>query len=76
MRPDHLRALSILADCPEGCTEAVMLAHGFGPAVVAKLIQDGLLRAKTERVVTGHYRGVRVTRLHITKWGRAAIEGR
>jgi hypothetical protein len=53
-----------------------MLAHGFGPAVVAKLIQDGLLRAKTERVVTGHYRGVRVTRLHITKWGRAAIEGR
>jgi hypothetical protein len=77
MKPDHLRALTLLADHAEGCTEALMHAQGFGPAVIAKLIEDGLVRAKTERVLTGRYRAVQVTRWYITKWGRAAvIEGR
>jgi hypothetical protein len=43
-----------------------------GPAVVAKLIKAGLVRAKTERVFTGHGR-VRVTRVRITHAGRAAL---
>jgi hypothetical protein len=76
MKPDHLRALTLLADHPEGCTEALMLAQGFGPAVIAELIEAGLARAKTERILTGHGRSaVKVTRLRITDAGRAVIEG-
>jgi hypothetical protein len=67
MKSDHLHALTLLAGYP---------AHGFGPAVIAELIEHGLVRAKTERVLTSRYQGVRVTRLRITKWGRAAMEGR
>jgi len=28
-RPDRRRALDLLASCPDGCTEALMIAHGF-----------------------------------------------
>jgi hypothetical protein len=28
-KPDRRRALELLASCPDGCTEAMMLAHGF-----------------------------------------------
>jgi hypothetical protein len=27
--PDRRRALELLASCRDGCTEAIMLAHGF-----------------------------------------------
>jgi hypothetical protein len=39
-RPAQRRALELLASCPqEGCSEAVLLAHGFGlPSI---LLQDG-----------------------------------
>jgi hypothetical protein len=68
-------ALRLLADHPEGCTEALMLAQGFGPGVIAELIEAGLARAKTERVLTGHGRtAVKVTRMRITDAGRAMID--
>jgi hypothetical protein len=73
MKPDHLGALTFLADHSDGCIETLMLVRGFGPAVVAKLIEAGLARAKTERVLTGHG-GVKVTRMRITDAGRAMIE--
>jgi hypothetical protein len=66
-------ALMLIADHPEGCTEALMFAQGFGPAVIAELIEAGLTRAKTERVLTGHG-GVKVTRMRITDAGRAMID--
>ena len=28
-KPDRRRALELLASCPEGCTEAILRAHGF-----------------------------------------------
>jgi hypothetical protein len=75
MKPDQLRALTLLADHPDGCTEELMLAQGFGPAIIAELIEDGLARAKTERVLTGHGRtAVKVTRMRITDAGRAEID--
>jgi hypothetical protein len=68
-------ALRLLADHPEGCTEALMLAQGFGPAMIAELIEAGLARARTERVPTGRGRSaVKVTRMRITEAGRAMIE--
>jgi len=28
LKPSHRRALELLASCRDGCTEAIMLAHG------------------------------------------------
>jgi hypothetical protein len=53
MSPDHRRALSILADCPAGCTEAMMLAHGFSIESMVELIRAGLATATTERMIAG-----------------------
>ena len=50
-----------------------MLAQGFGPAAVAKLIKAGLACAKAERVLTDHGR-VKVTRVRITDAGRAVLK--
>jgi len=33
-KPDRRRALELLAASPDGCTEALMLAHGFTPPMV------------------------------------------
>jgi hypothetical protein len=68
------RALTLLADRPEGYPETLMLAQGFGPAVIAELIEAGLARAKTERVRTGPGGRIRVTRVRITDAGREALK--
>jgi hypothetical protein len=47
---DRRRALALLAGSPDGCTEAVMLAHGFKLDLLADLITAGLARAKAERM--------------------------
>jgi hypothetical protein len=38
-KPDRRRALELLASCRDGCTETIMLAHGFTIAqtVMARL---------------------------------------
>jgi hypothetical protein len=41
------RALRLLARSPNhGCTEAIMLAHGFESAMLAKLVLDGLAKVE------------------------------
>jgi hypothetical protein len=45
------RALELLASCPNGGTEAFMLAHGFTIEVLVELVRGGLATAQTERVV-------------------------
>jgi hypothetical protein len=45
------RALELLASCPDGCTEAIMLAHGFSVEQMVDLVRAGLATAKAERVV-------------------------
>jgi hypothetical protein len=74
MKPDDLRAaLTLLAGYPEGRAEAVMLAQGFGPVVIAELIEAGLARAKTQRLLIDGRR-VKVTRIRITEAGRQALK--
>jgi hypothetical protein len=65
------RALRLLADAPDGCTEAIMLAHGF-TVVLVELIRDGLATVTTERVMVGA-RKVEVARWRITDAGRRAL---
>jgi hypothetical protein len=48
------RALTLLAGCGgEGCTEAVMHAHGFTDDQLMKLERLGIVAKTTERVVSG-----------------------
>jgi hypothetical protein len=55
MPPRRLRrALQLLADCPqEGCTEAIMLAHGFTIPQLFELVRFGLATATPQRVKAG-----------------------
>jgi hypothetical protein len=71
-KPDRRRALELLASCRDGCTEAMMLAHGFTIAQVIELVQAGLATATAERVVAGS-KMIEVARVRITEAGRRAL---
>jgi hypothetical protein len=38
-KPDRRRALELLASCRDGCTEAIMLAHGFTIPLMVELVR-------------------------------------
>jgi hypothetical protein len=69
---DRRRALNLLAASQDGCTEAIMLAHGFKVALLVDMIREGLTTAHNERVIAGG-RTVDVTRVRITEAGRRAL---
>jgi hypothetical protein len=69
---DRRRALKVLAASPNGCTEALMLAHGFKLELLGDLILDGLATAHNERMRAGK-RAIEVTRVRITEAGRQAL---
>jgi hypothetical protein len=66
------RALELLAGSPDGCTEAIMLAHGFTEALLNDLMRAGLATAHVDRMMTGK-RPMEVLRLKITDAGRQAL---
>jgi hypothetical protein len=65
----------LLAPCRDGCTEAMMLAHGFSIELLVELVHAGLATASAERRVAGRH-PVEVTRVRITDAGRRALAGR
>jgi hypothetical protein len=72
LKPERRRALELLAPCRDGCTETMMLAHGFSIDIMVELINSGLATVQTEWFVTGGYRGERA-RVRITEAGRRAL---
>jgi hypothetical protein len=50
-KPDRRRALELLASCRDGCTEAMMLAHGFTIDMMVELVNAGLATATAERAI-------------------------
>jgi hypothetical protein len=48
-----------------GCTEAIMLAHGFGLEMLGQLVIDSLADAEARSAMAGRRR-IRVTWMHIT----------
>jgi hypothetical protein len=68
-KPDRRRALELLASCRDGCTEAIMLTHGFSIDMMVELVNAGLATATAERMVTGN-RTIEVARMRITEVGR------
>jgi hypothetical protein len=63
-------ALELLASGPDGCTEAIMLAHGFTVEMMVDLVRARLATVKADRVVAGG-RSIEVARVRITG-GRTA----
>jgi hypothetical protein len=73
-KPDRRRALELLASCRDGCTEAIMLAHGFTIPQMVELVRAGLATATAERVRAGN-KTIEVPRVRITEAGRRALAG-
>jgi hypothetical protein len=69
---DQRRALRLLADCPQGCTVANMLAHGFKNEMLDRLVRDGLATIQPGTVRTGT-RQITVVWVTITKAGRRVL---
>jgi hypothetical protein len=69
------RALELLAGSRDGCTEAIMLAHGFSIEQMVELVNAGLATAKAERMVASS-RTFEVARVRITEAGRLALGGK
>ena len=66
------RALELLEHNRDGCTEAIMLAHGFTADMLVELVTARLAIAQTERKVAGR-RPVEVIRFRLTEAGRRAL---
>ena len=65
------RALELLASCADGCTEAILIAHGFTVEQMVELVRIGHATAQTERVIAGG-RAIEIARIKITEAGRRA----
>jgi hypothetical protein len=74
-KPDRRRALELLASCRDGCTEAMMLAHGFTVAQMVELVQARLASAGAERMRAGKHE-MEIARVRITEAGRRVLEGK
>ena len=71
-KPERRRALELLAASPDGCSEAMMLAHGFTVDFLVELIRTGMATTRIEGVVAGG-RAMEVARVRITEAGRRAL---
>jgi hypothetical protein len=74
LRADQRRALRVLAGSPHGCTEAIMLAHGFTVETLGRLVLDGNATA-TPGIIHAGGRPITVTWMTITDLGRQALAG-
>jgi hypothetical protein len=66
-------ALGLLAENPDGCSRAIMLAHGFPLAVLNRLVRAGLAVSHLEREERGG-KVIEIVRVKITEAGRQALE--
>src|SRR5262249_10882648 len=71
-KPERRRALELLAASPDGCSEAIMLAHGFTVDFLVDLIRAGMAPTRSERVVAGG-RAMEVARVRVPAVGRRAL---
>jgi hypothetical protein len=72
-KPDRQRALELLASAGvEGCSEAVMKAHGFTTEQLVELVRAGLATATPQRVMAGG-ETLELATLRITDKGQQAL---
>jgi hypothetical protein len=69
---EYRRALRLLAANPLGCTEAILLAHGFKTELLALLVRDGLATTQPGTMRAGR-RQIEVVWVTITGAGQRAL---
>jgi hypothetical protein len=75
MTENERRVLLLLAESPDGCTDALLLAHGFPLKVIVGIIGSKLATATADRAFVAG-KPVEATRLRITDAGRRALATR
>jgi hypothetical protein len=73
LQPTRRHALELLASCPDGATDTLLMAtHGLTTEMLVDLIRDGLATGRTEQlVIAGHTR--EIMRVWITEAGRRVL---
>ena len=71
---ERRRALDLLSRSPTGCTETLMLVHGFSAEVLGRLVVDGFAGVQRGIILAGE-RQLMVNWMEITDLGHAAING-
>ena len=79
MKQTHLdgersSALALLAERPDGCTRAILLARGFPLSLLNRLLRAGLATSHIKREERGD-KSIEIVRVKITEAGRAALSG-
>jgi hypothetical protein len=73
MTADEHRMLALLAASDDGCTEAILLAHGLALELIDGIVSAGLATAQAERTFAAG-RAIEFTRVRITEAGRRALD--
>jgi hypothetical protein len=68
------RLLAMLAESVDGCTDVLLVAHGFDFELMARLVRERLATATPERTFAAG-NPIEVTRVRITDAGRLALAG-
>jgi hypothetical protein len=69
---ERRRALALLAENPDGCSRAIMLARGFPLSLLNRLIRAGLATSHIE-LEERPDKPIEIVRLRITETGRRAL---
>jgi hypothetical protein len=69
---ERQRALQLLARSVSGCTETLMLAHGFAAEMLGRLVIDGFASVQRGTMLASE-RQLTVKWMEITDLGHAAI---
>jgi hypothetical protein len=69
---DRRRALGIIAESPDGCSRAIMLARGFPLSVLIRLVRAGLATSHIETEERGE-KVIEIVRVKIADAGRRAL---
>ena len=72
MTANDRRLLELLAESAEGCTDAVLTAHGFTLDVLISIVSAEFATATPERTFAAG-KPIEVTRVRITEKGRRAL---
>jgi hypothetical protein len=72
LNSERRRALRLLEKAPNGCTEALMLAHGFTAELLDRLVVEGVATMERRCMHAGRRR-IEARCLTITDAGRRAI---
>jgi hypothetical protein len=73
LNDERRRALRLLARSPNGCTQAILMAHGFPTEMLEELVMAGLAKASSEEMPRGRRKRMKVVWMQITECGRKAI---